>query len=140
MESYEVLSKAMTEIGVKTVAAKLGLSTSLLYKWGQKPARRDVGDESGARNPPDRVLQIYRISGKREIIEWLYLQAEGLFVDDPHIEKSDDVDQSFLAGTRAILGLPDSCFQRSYRAAALNDGLRDCASTGQSRASKRRTL
>ncbi len=79
MNSHEVLKKSVSDLGVKSVAADLGLSTSLIYKWCQP---NDSEDSSGADNPLDRLARIYELTGDRGPIEWLCGKADGYFVEN----------------------------------------------------------
>jgi len=81
MESHEVLKRALRKTTPKAVAAELGVSLSLVYKWAEKPT--DFG--SGSRNPLDRLLQIMDLSGDTGIVEWLCRQQNGHFVKDPDV-------------------------------------------------------
>ena len=58
MESHEVIKKACEKTSPKEVAAELGVSLSLVYKWAQP--NTELG--SGSRNPLDRVLELLRIT------------------------------------------------------------------------------
>jgi hypothetical protein len=84
MESHEVLRKALDQANPKEIAAELGISLSLVYKWAQ---RTDIG--SGAVNPLDRVLQVHRISNDDMVIHWLCRKAGGFFVKNPRGTKED---------------------------------------------------
>lgn len=81
MESYEVLKKALRKTTPKAVAAELGVSLSLVYKWAEKPADQ----EAGGKNPLDRLLQIIELSGDNDIVEWLCRKQGGYFVKDPDV-------------------------------------------------------
>ena len=81
MESHEVLKEAFRKTSPKAVAAELGVSLSLVYKWAEKP----TVDGSGSRNPLDRLLQIIELSQDTGIIEWLCRQKQGSFVQDPDV-------------------------------------------------------
>lgn len=81
MESHEVLKRALRKTTPKAVAAELGVSLSLVYKWAEKPT--EFG--SGSRNPLDRLLQIIDLSGDNGIVEWLCRQQNGHFVKDPDV-------------------------------------------------------
>jgi hypothetical protein len=85
MESHEVLRNAFRKTSPKAVASDLGVSLSLVYKWAEKP----TDDGSGSRNPIDRLLQIIRLSGDTEIVEWLCSQQGGTFVKDPEPHDRD---------------------------------------------------
>ncbi len=79
MDSHDVIRKAFKNRGPKEVAAEMGLSLSLVYKWAQP--NTDMG--SGSRNPLDRVDQLRTLTGDSGIIEWLCQQAGGYFVRNP---------------------------------------------------------
>jgi len=98
MESHEVLRRALRKTTPKAVAAELGVSLSLVYKWAEKPA----DDASGSRNPLDRLLQIIELSGDTGIVEWLCRRQGGHFVKDPEVEgqQMDHV----LPATQEIIG------------------------------------
>jgi hypothetical protein len=81
MESHEVLKRALRKTTPKAVAAELGVSLSLVYKWAEKPT--EFG--GGSRNPLDRLLQIIDLSGDNGIVEWLCRQQNGHFVKDPDV-------------------------------------------------------
>jgi len=77
MNSHEVLKKSVGDLGVKSVAADLGLSTSLIYKWCQPS---DGKDASGTDNPLDRLVRIYELTQDVGPVAWLCQQADGYFV------------------------------------------------------------
>ena len=79
MRSYEVLKRAAEHIGVKALAAELRLSPALVYKWCQEWDSEDP-DASGARNPLDRVADIVRVTGDRDVVNWLCHEAGGFLV------------------------------------------------------------
>ncbi|MEI6892772.1 MAG: phage regulatory CII family protein [Pontiella sp.] len=79
MDSYEVMKKSVSDLGVKSVAADLGLSTSLIYKWCQPT---DSEEASGADNPLDRLARIHELTGDRGPVEWLCREADGYFVEN----------------------------------------------------------
>ncbi len=81
MESHEVLHLAIRgRAGVKEVAAGLGLSTSLVYKWCQ-PSNGDSA--AGSANPLDRLDHLCRLTKSQEPILWLCERLGGLFVSNP---------------------------------------------------------
>jgi len=98
MESHEVLKRAMQKTTPKAVAAELGVSLSLVYKWAEKP--NDFG--SGSRNPLDRLQQIIELSGDYGIVEWLCRQQGGHFVIDPDVTGHQM--NHILPATQAIIG------------------------------------
>ena len=98
MESHDVLKRALRKTTPKAVAAELGVSLSLVYKWAEKPT--DFG--SGSKNPLDRLLQIMDLSGDNGIVEWLCRQQGGHFVKDPDVS-GHQVDH-VLPATQEIIG------------------------------------
>ena len=98
MESHEVLKRALRKTTPKAVAAELGVSLSLVYKWAEKPT--EFG--SGSRNPLDRLLQIMDLSGDTGIVEWLCRQQSGHFVKDPDV--SGHRTNHVLPATQEIIG------------------------------------
>lgn len=98
MESHEVLKGALRKTTPKAVAAELGVSLSLVYKWAEKPT--DFG--SGSRNPLDRLLQIIDLSGDTGIVDWLCRQQSGHFVKDPDVS-GHRIDH-ILPATQEIIG------------------------------------
>ncbi len=84
MESYEVLRDALQKTTPKAVAAELGVSLSLVYKWAEKPSDQN----SGSKNPLDRVQQIIELSEDNGILDWLCRQQGGHFVKDPEVSKA----------------------------------------------------
>lgn len=82
MKSWEVLRESTEKVGVKAVAARLKLSTALVYKWCQEPGSLEPG-ASGARNPLDRVAAIVATTGDITPLTWLCNAADGFFVPNP---------------------------------------------------------
>jgi hypothetical protein len=101
-KSYEVLRDAMASVGVKNVAGRMGLSESLVYKWAQEPPEGEI-ERSGAKNPLDRLLELYQITGDHQIISWLCRQANGYFCENPKEHKSDKMDLGVLRNTQAMI-------------------------------------
>ena len=79
MDSHEVIRQAFKKSGPKEVAAEMGLSLSLVYKWAQP--NNETG--SGSRNPLDRVNELRKLTDDVGIVEWLCQQAGGYFVRNP---------------------------------------------------------
>jgi hypothetical protein len=101
-KSYEVLRDAMATVGVKNVAGKMGLSESLVYKWAQEPPEGEI-ERSGAKNPLDRLLELYQITGDHQIISWLCQQANGYFCENPKEQKADKLDVNVLRNTQMMI-------------------------------------
>lgn len=79
MESHEVVRKALERGNPKEVAAALGVSLSLVYKWSQP----DESQGSGTANPLDRILRLYHLTGEDHLMQWLCMKAGGVFVKNP---------------------------------------------------------
>ena len=72
MESHEVLREAFEKASPKEIAALLGVSLSLVYKWSQPPGD---GQGSGSLNPLDRtraIMEITSVPGEKSLykIAW----------------------------------------------------------------------
>jgi len=79
MESHELLRQVLQRTSAKQVAADLGLSLSMIYKW----AEPDEGAGSGAANPLDRIEALVRSTGDQRIVQWICQRAGGFFVRNP---------------------------------------------------------
>lgn len=82
MESHQVIRQALEKAHVKEVADKMGVSLSLVYKWGESPDQK-----SGSSNPLDRVHDLYENTGDDQLIQWLCNKADGYFVKNPPTNK-----------------------------------------------------
>lgn len=98
MNSHEVIRKSVSDLGVKAVAADMGLSTSLVYKWCQP---NNTPDASGTDNPLDRLAQLYGITQNPELIAWLCRKANGYFVPNTPLKKAEAI--PLLHMTRRIV-------------------------------------
>ncbi|MGB2984633.1 MAG: helix-turn-helix domain-containing protein [Phycisphaerae bacterium] len=101
MRSDEVLRRAADTVGVKALAAELRLSSALIYKWCQEWDPDDP-DAGGARNPLDRVADIVRITGDREVVNWLCHEAGGFLVPNPS-EPPSNVSTELLVNTQRLV-------------------------------------
>ena len=101
MQSWQVLREATERIGVKAVAAKLKLSTALVYKWCQESSSDDP-DGSGARNPLDRIRTLFELTGDPRIINWLCNAADGFFVANPHPTHAA-LEEQLLSSTQRVV-------------------------------------
>jgi hypothetical protein len=81
MQSHEVMREVLKKTSAKQIAADMGLSLSLIYKWAEPP-EDDSG--SGASSPLDRVGQLIRITGNAHVAQWVCEQADGFFIRNPH--------------------------------------------------------
>ena len=64
----------------KKVAAALKVSPALVYKWCEPPEGAEDPDASGAKNPLDRVRELYVQTKEKDLINWLCHEAGGFFV------------------------------------------------------------
>lgn len=103
MKSYEVIRNAVDEPGVKRVAAELRVSPALVYKWCEPPADDSDPDQSGARNPLDRVRDIYLLTKDILVVRWLCNEAGGFFVPNPVPEFHKPSEQSIFNRTRQMM-------------------------------------
>lgn len=85
MHSYELLREVFKETSPKQVAADLGLSLSLIYKWAEPP---DGQAGSGATNPLDRLEILLRSTNDLRLIQWMCQRAGGFFIHNPKIHKA----------------------------------------------------
>ena len=83
MDSAEALRTAVKEVGVKRVAAALGVSTSLVYKWCERARNEDGSPGSGTPNPLDRLATLIEITGDDRPVCWLAEAAGGFFTRSP---------------------------------------------------------
>jgi hypothetical protein len=99
MESHEILKEAFDSPNTspKEIAAELGVSLSLVYKWAQP--NTDSG--SGSRNPLDRIATLLELTRDPGIPEWLCQQAGGYYVRNP--KSSCDGSYEVVPATHTIV-------------------------------------
>ena len=78
MQSYELMREVLEKKSPKEIAAEIGLSQSMVYKWGQP---RTAG--SGIGNPLDRVEALLQSTGDQRIAQWICQRANGFFIQNP---------------------------------------------------------
>jgi hypothetical protein len=103
MKSHEVIRQAVDEPGVKAVAAALKVSPALVYKWCEASAEADDPDQSGAKNPLDRVREMYLLTKDIRLIRWLCNEAGGFYVANPVPELRKTLDESVFAESREMV-------------------------------------
>lgn len=103
MKSYDVIRTAVNEPGVKAVAAALKVSPALVYKWCEAPGGPDDPDQSGTRNPLDRVREIYANTKDIRLIRWLCNEAGGFFVANPDPEVRHAADHAVFMQSREMV-------------------------------------
>jgi hypothetical protein len=84
MQSHELLREVLQESSPKKVAAELGLSVSMIYKWAE-PADQCAG--SGTSNPLDRIDALLRCTNDLRIAQWICQRAGGFFILNPKTNK-----------------------------------------------------
>ena len=95
--SYEILRSAVSKEGAKAVAAGMGVSPSLVYKWCE-PSEGAVA--SGTGNPLDRILRLCELTKEDSLLDWLCEQRGSFRADNPNIK---EVNPSVLENTQTIL-------------------------------------
>ena len=103
MKSFDILRQSVDEPGVKAVAAALKVSPALVYKWCEAPADTDDPEQSGTKNPLDRVRDLYMLTKDIRLIRWLCNEAGGFFVSNPVPELRKSLDESIFAETRSMV-------------------------------------
>ena len=103
MKSYDVIRAAVDEPGVKAVAAALKVSPALVYKWCEPPGDGDDPEQSGAKNPLDRVRDMYLLTKDIKLIRWLCNEAGGFFVSNPVPELPKFVEANIFNETRGMV-------------------------------------
>jgi hypothetical protein len=79
MQSHEILREVLKTSSAKQVAADLGLSLSMIYKW----AESDDGSGSGAANPLDRLEALIKSTNDLRLVHWICQRAGGFFIRNP---------------------------------------------------------
>lgn len=103
MKSHEVIRVAVDEPGVKKIAAEMKVSSALVYKWCEAPADSNEPEQSGAKNPLDRVKELFDLTGDIRLIRWLCNSANGFFVENPPTKQVQDTDRAIYAQTRKMV-------------------------------------
>jgi hypothetical protein len=78
MQSHELLREVFEKKKPKEIAADLGLSSSMIYKWGEP---NTAG--SGIGNPLDRMEALLKSTGDQRLVQWLCQRAGGFFILNP---------------------------------------------------------
>jgi hypothetical protein len=107
MQSHELLKEVLQKTSAKQIAAEMGLSLSLIYKWAE-PAE----EGSGANNPLDRIQQLLKATNDRRIAQWVCERAGGFYIRNPRdgehplqlIPATNDIVQEFADMLAVIAG------------------------------------
>src|SRR6185295_11089819 len=91
------------ELGVKAVAGALKVSPALVYKWCEPPADDADPEQSGAKNPLDRVREMYLLTKDIRLVRWLCNEAGGFYVSNPVPEIRKSLDESIFGETRSMV-------------------------------------
>jgi hypothetical protein len=85
MQSHELLREVFQKCSAKQVAAEMGLSLSMIYKWAEPPTGPDA---SGTVNPLDRIEALQRISRDPRIVQWICQRSGGFFIKNPKLHNA----------------------------------------------------
>jgi hypothetical protein len=80
MQSHELLREVFEKKSPKQVAADIGLSPSMIYKWAEPP---DHAAGSGIGNPLDRIEALLASTGDNRLVQWICQRAGGFFIQNP---------------------------------------------------------
>ncbi len=80
MQSHELLREVFQKVSPKQVAAELGLSLSMIYKWAEPG---DPAAGSGSTNPLDRIDALIRCTQDNRLVQWICQRAGGFFIRNP---------------------------------------------------------
>jgi hypothetical protein len=80
MQSHELLREVFQKHSAKQIAAEMGLSLSMIYKWAEPP---DPAAGSGAVNPLDRIDALQKCSADPRVVQWICQRAGGFFIKNP---------------------------------------------------------
>ena len=80
MQSHELLREVFQKHSAKHIAAEMGLSLSMIYKWAEPP---DPAAGSGAVNPLDRIDALQNCSADPRVVQWICQRAGGFFIKNP---------------------------------------------------------
>ncbi len=86
MQSHEILRETFQKCSPKQIASDLGLSVSMIYKWGEPP-EDTAGSGSGSANPLDRIDALLRCTDDRRIVQWVCQRAGGFFIQNPRTNR-----------------------------------------------------
>ncbi len=97
MKSHELLREVFESSNPKQVAAGMGLSLSMVYKWAE-PSEEGG---SGAANPLDRIAELIAATNDPRIVQWICERAGGFFIENPRTSRGRSF--SVLPATNQIV-------------------------------------
>ncbi len=80
MDAHEVMKDVLKRTSAKHIAAELGVSLSLVYKWAEPP---EDASGSGTGSPLDRTGELVRVTNDARIAQWVCEQVGGFFIRNP---------------------------------------------------------
>jgi hypothetical protein len=95
MQSHELFREVFEKKKPKEIAADLGLSSSMIYKWGEP---NTAG--SGIGNPLDRMDALLKSTGDSRLVHWICQRAGGFFILNP---KNTPHPHSLIPATNQIV-------------------------------------
>ena len=95
MQSHELLREVFDKKKPKEIAADIGLSSSMVYKWGEP---NTAG--SGIGNPLDRIEALLKSTGDHRLVQWICERAGGFFILNP---KSTPHPHNLIPATNQIV-------------------------------------
>lgn len=107
MKSHEILKEVLKTTSAKQIAAEMGLSLSLIYRWTEDPGRGASAGSSG--NPLDRVEQLLAAThgpglpnGDTRIAQWVCEKAGGFYIKNaPALVQGQET--NLIPATNAIV-------------------------------------
>ena len=96
MEPHEVMREVLRNTSAKRIAADMGLSLSLVYKWAEPPAKPGQAGNS----PLERVNQLVQITGDTRIASWVCERSGGFYIRNP---KTDGTTGELIPATNDIV-------------------------------------
>lgn len=98
MKSHEIFRELFESVSPKEIAAEMGLSVSMIYKWAEPTG--DTG--SGTPNPLERIAAVLKVTKDIRIAEWVCRRAGGFFTKSPEAGSADTQDSVVLATNQIV--------------------------------------
>lgn len=117
MKSHEMVRNLFEVMSPKELAAELGVSVSLIYKWAE-PAD-DAG--SGTPNPLERIAALLKVTGDVRIAEWVCRHAGGFYTKSPDTVATEDSHSVSVLTNRIVQDFAE--LLSSIATAAMDDAI-----------------